>query len=803
MSTQFLSNEQYPVLATRSLVILPGVETPVDVGRKASVQAVEAAQQEGVKLLVVPQRKSETLTPRPSDLHEVGVLAEIVQVAKQESNRYTVMVRAQERLRITGFASTHPYLIADTEPFEVEEDDEVERAEMIIALRESLANVATSSPEASERTRVKILSLGDVDELVGVAADYVELEREDRLALLLAANPTDRLRRLLPIVARLNQVLTIKAGIDAELEGDISRSAREKVLRERMRAIREELGEADSDADLDEYRERIEASKMPTEVRSAARRQLGRMNHMSSSSPEYNVTRTYLETLLDLPWGIQTEDTLDVAAARAILDADHAGLEKVKKRILEFVAVRKLAPDKQGPILCLVGPPGVGKTSLGRSVATALGRKYVRTALGGVRDEAEIRGHRRTYIGALPGRIAGALKKAGAMNPVMVLDELDKLGSDHRGDPSSALLEVLDPEQNSTFSDHYLEIDLDLSRVMFIATANQTETIPAPLLDRLEIIRIPGYTLEEKRVIARKHLLPKQIAEHGLGRDQLRVDDEALDELIGSYTREAGVRNLEREIAAVCRHAAVEVASASVSELSVDKSMLEDVLGPPNFFAEMANRKAEVGVCAGLAWTPTGGQIQFVEARAMPGRGGLKLTGQVGDVMTESASTALSWVRANAGTLGIDAKLLQNADIHLHLPSGAVRKDGPSAGVAIVTALMSLFTHKPVRSDLAITGEVTLRGLVLPVGGIKEKVLAAHRGGIHTVFLPERNRKDLEDIPEEVRDALDIRFVKRADEVLALALADFEGNERGSVPSVLEMLASRGEEAAGEQLTPS
>jgi ATP-dependent Lon protease len=801
MSTQPNLIEQYPVLATRSLVLLPGVETPIDVGRKASVQAVEAAQREGQKILIVPQRKPETLAPRPEDLHDIGVLAEVTRLAKQESNRYSVVVRTYERKRITGYVSTHPYMIAEATDFETVEADPDEIADLLRALREPLASVAATSADDPDSARAEIMSISDVDELLGTAVEYVELTRDERMAILLAADPADRLRLILPNVVRLHQVLTIKADIDAELAGDISRSAREKVLRERMRAIREELGEADSEADIDEYRERVDASKMPDEVRAAAKRQLARMSHMASSSPEYNVARTYLETLLDLPWGVHTEDTLDVSAARAILDADHAGLEKVKKRILEFVAVRKLAPDKHGPILCLVGPPGVGKTSLGRSIATALNRRYVRTALGGVRDEAEIRGHRRTYIGALPGRIANALKKAGSMNPVMVLDELDKLGADHRGDPSSALLEVLDPEQNKAFSDHYLEIDLDLSRVMFIATANQTETIPPALLDRLEIIRIPGYTLEEKRVIARKHLLPKQIAEHGLERDQMQLDDGALDDLIAHYTREAGVRNLEREIAAVCRHAAVEVAGGGGTSVHVTKELIGEILGPPHYLSEVANRKAEVGVSAGLAWTPTGGEILFVEARAMPGKGALKLTGQVGDVMTESANTAFSWVRANATTLGIDSSHLQIADIHLHLPSGAVRKDGPSAGVAIVTALMSLLTHKPVRSDVAITGEVTLRGLVLPVGGIKEKVLAAHRGGIRTVLLPERNRKDIEDIPEEVRRDLDIRFVKRVDEVLEVALADFKAGERGLMPSFVELLATKpGGDATGERL---
>jgi ATP-dependent Lon protease len=478
---------------------------------------------------------------------------------------------------------------------------------------------------------------------------------------------------------------------------------------------------------------------------------------------------------------VSTQDTLDIQAARAILEADHAGLEKVKKRILEFIAVRKLAPDKHGPILCLVGPPGVGKTSLGRSIASALGRKYVRISLGGVRDDAEIRGHRRTYVGALPGRIVNGLKKSGSMNPVFVLDEVDKLSNSMRGDPASALLEVLDPEQNGEFVDHYLEVGVDLSQVMFLATANSLDTIPSPLLDRMEVIQIPGYTEREKLAIARRHLLPKQMAEHGIERERFDVSDEALVEIIQHYTREAGVRNLEREIGSVCRHAAVELASGKAPErITITVEDIASILGPPRFFSEVADQAPTVGVATGLGWMPTGGDLLFIETRSMPGKGEVKLTGQVGDVMEESARTALSWVRSHAESLGIESKRFSESDIHVHVPSGAVKKDGPSAGVALTTALVSLFTDQPVRSDVAITGEMTLRGLVLPVGGIKGKVLAAHRAGIKTVILPERNRRDLADIPAEVQRELEIRFVTRIGEALDIALGGREGVPIGS-----------------------
>jgi ATP-dependent Lon protease len=495
------------------------------------------------------------------------------------------------------------------------------------------------------------------------------------------------------------------------------------------------------------------------------------MSQMASSSPEYNIARTYVENLLEIPWNVTTDDRLDVSAARAILEAEHSGLEKVKRRILEFLAVRKLAPQKHGPILLLVGPPGVGKTSLGRSIASSLGRKYVRISLGGVRDEAEIRGHRRTYIGALPGRIVAGLKKAGSMNPVFVLDEIDKLAADMRGDPAAAMLEVLDPEQNKDFVDHYVEVPVDLSKVMFICTANQTETISQPLLDRMEMVELSGYTAIEKLAIAKNHLVPKQLGEHGITREQLDLHDEALEEIIHSYTREAGVRNLEREIAAVCRGAAVKVAEGA-TQVRIDKAVLEELLGPPKFVSDQAERQPEVGVITGLAWTPVGGDIMFIETRIFPGKGEVRLTGQMGDVMKESAQAAVSWMRANAARLGIDHDKIASSDLHIHLPQGAIKKDGPSAGVALTCAVVSVFTGRPIRNDVAITGEIDLRGNALPIGGVKEKVLAAHRAGIKIVFLPERNEKDTIDIPEEVKGQLDIRYMKKIDDALAVALAD-------------------------------
>ncbi|HTE52428.1 MAG TPA: endopeptidase La [Kofleriaceae bacterium] len=766
-----------PILVTRREIVLPGVVLPLEVGRRISIAAVDAAIAEGGRFLLVPQRDPELETPTPTDLLQVGVVGEVMQIARHSSSRYTIIVRSGPRVHLERIehAPDGIYLVGAATPLTtiVPSDDE-ETAGMLEQARAHLTEILAEQADTSPpKVREGLDEVEDADDLVDMAAAHLDLERVDLVALLEEPDVTARLRKVLPPLARLAEVVKVKADIRGELLQEMSKEQREAVLRQRMKSISAELGEQDDEGELEEYRDKIDKARMPTEARTAAIKQVRKMRNVGTSSPEHTIARTYLEWLLDVPWATTTQDSLDLPAARAILEADHAGLEKVKKRIMEFLAVRKLAPDKHGPILCLVGPPGVGKTSLGRSIAASLGRKYVRVSLGGVRDDADVRGHRRTYIGALPGRIVSGLAKAGAMNPVFVLDEIDKLSSSVRGDPASALLEVLDPEQNGEFVDHYLDVAVDLSQVMFIATANQLETIPGPLLDRMEVLHVPGYTEREKFVIARRHLIPKQMAEHGIERDHLKVSDEAIREVIRYYTREAGVRNLERELAALCRHAAVELAGAAPeARVSLGLDDLTTILGPARFASEDADRVASVGVATGLGWMPTGGDLLFVETKMMPGTGKLHLTGQVGDVMEESARAALSWVRSNADKLGIESRRFAESDIHVHVPSGAIKKDGPSAGVAITTALVSLMLDRPIRPDVAITGEITLRGLVLPVGGIKGKVLAAHRAGIRTVILPERNRSDMEEIPEEVRKELDVRFVTRIKEALDVALGE-------------------------------
>jgi ATP-dependent Lon protease len=774
---------QYPVIPLRTEVQLPGHVGPLEIGREASVRAIEAATRDDNLIVIIPQKNPAVRDPGQRDLHEVGVRAEIVQVVKHSPGRFTCVMRFLERVHIDALVATEPFLVASVSP--LQSTSSVPGEQLLATttkVRDYLIAVVTDAQAKEhkdkegkeprgELTRAQVQAIVDPDKLVDAAVPYLELERDDLTQLLVETDTMKRLERIIPSLERQATVLRLKADIGAELEGESSRTHRERVLRDRMRQIQEELGEQDDNAEIDELRKKIEDSKMSDEVRSVAKKQLSRMSQMASSSPEYNIARTYVENLLEIPWNQYTEDRLDVTAARAILEAEHSGLEKVKRRILEFLAVRKLAPNKHGPILLLVGPPGVGKTSLGKSIASSLGRKYVRISLGGVRDEAEIRGHRRTYIGALPGRIVAGLKKAGSMNPVFVLDEIDKLAADMRGDPAAAMLEVLDPEQNKDFVDHYVEVPVDLSRVMFICTANQLDTISQPLLDRMEMVELSGYTMVEKLAIAKNHLVPKQLAEHGIGKEQLILDDDALEDVIHSYTREAGVRNLEREIAAVCRGAAVKVAEGQ-ENLHVNKSMLEELLGPPRFVSDTAERKPEVGVITGLAWTPVGGDIMFIEARAYPGKGDVRLTGQMGDVMKESAAAAVSWTRANAARLGIDHDKIATSDLHIHLPQGAIKKDGPSAGVALTCAVVSVFTKRPIRNDVAITGEIDLRGHALPIGGVKEKVLAAHRAGIKIVFLPERNQKDTIDIPEEIRNQLDIRFMTKIDDALQVALGE-------------------------------
>jgi ATP-dependent Lon protease len=789
---------QYPVIPLRTEVQLPGHVGPLEIGREASVRAIEAATRDDNLIVIIPQKNPAVRDPGQRDLHEVGVRAEIVQVVKHSPGRFTCVMRFLERVHIDALVATEPFLIASASALQstssaaadhliattskvrdyllaVVTDAQAKEAKPDRDSRDSRDSREGSTKEAKEPkgelTRAQVQSIVDPDKLVDAAAPYLELERDELTLLLIETDTMKRLERIIPSLERQATVLRLKADIGAELEGESSRTHRERVLRDRMRQIQEELGEQDDNAEVDDLRKKIEDSKMNDEVRAVAKKQLSRMSQMASSSPEYNIARTYVENLLEIPWNVFTEDRLDVSAARAILEAEHSGLDKVKRRILEFLAVRKLAPNKHGPILLLVGPPGVGKTSLGKSIASSLGRKYVRISLGGVRDEAEVRGHRRTYIGALPGRIVSGLKKAGSMNPVFVLDEIDKLAADMRGDPAAAMLEVLDPEQNKDFVDHYVEVPVDLSKVMFICTANQLDTISQPLLDRMEMVELSGYTSLEKLAIAKNHLLPKQLGEHGIGKDQLELDDEVLTEIIHSYTREAGVRNLEREIAAVCRGVAVRVAEGA-AQIEFNKKALEDLLGPQRYVRDDAGRKPEVGVITGLAWTPVGGDIMFIECRIYPGKGEVKLTGQMGDVMKESAQAAYSWTRANAARIGIDPEKLANSDLHIHLPQGAIKKDGPSAGVALTLCVVSVFTDRPIRNDVAVTGEIDLRGHALPVGGIKEKVIAAHRAGIKIVFLPERNLKDTLDIPEEVRSQLDIRTMTKIDDALAVALGD-------------------------------
>ncbi len=774
MTTDTFELAPIPVLPLRSAVLLPGETMPLDVGRPQSRKAVDAALAGNGRLFVVPQLDPSVDIPVVSDLLPVGVEAEVVRAAPMAKRQYTIVVRGLHRVHLDKFIQVVPYPTAVPTPVDVSEEPSEDLEDAVDTTREMLATVVEASEsDEPESLRARVEDIDTADELADFTAARLELDRDMRLMLLGEPDPGARLDLLDEPLSRAVEVLELRTAIREEVVDAVTREQREEVLRARMRAIQSELGEDAENPELDELEDMVLGAAMPDEVRAVAKKQLRRLRDMSSQSPEYTIQRTYLERLAALPWGVESGDSISVTEARDILEADHDGLGDVKKRVLEFIAVRKLVPDKAGPILCLVGPPGVGKTSLGRSIARALGREYVRISLGGVRDEAEIRGHRRTYVGALPGRIASAVEKAGTMNPVFVLDEIDKLVSDGRGDPSAAMLEVLDPEQNSEFVDHYLEVPLDLSKVMFIATANRLDTIPGPLLDRMEVIRIPGYTDEEKLAIARNHLVPRQIEEHGLKDHQVAITDGALREVIRNYTREAGVRNLEREIGAIARHAAVAAAGdAPFVRVDVDARDVGAILGPARFSRDEAEQASAVGVVAGLSWTPVGGELLFIEARTMPGRGNLKVTGQLGDVMSESVTAAYSWVRSNAAAFGIEPDAFATVDLHVHAPAGAIKKDGPSAGVAMATAIASVYTNKPIRHDVAITGEITLRGYVLPVGGIKEKVLAAHRAGVKIVILPERNRKDILDIPEQVRDELDIRFVKRVNEALSIALGD-------------------------------
>jgi ATP-dependent Lon protease len=776
-------SRSWPLLPLRSAVLFPNVVVPFDIGRPKTIALARSLEQalaakEPVFVVAFPQKRAETDDPGEGDLNPIGTLARVVGAVRQNDGNYAVIVQGITRVRLAEVVETAPFLKAKVElvPLPAESDAELDALGM--SLRESMTELLGRMPQLPRELASQIGALTQATALVDFIAGHVEAPLADKITLLNEPDPKARAREALRIVSRHLETLKVRDRINATVKDELGKTQREHVLRQQMKAIKDELddGEDDNEVELDDLEKRIAQAKLPEEAATVAAKQLKRLRGMNPSSPEYPMVRTYLDWILDLPWAKASEDNLDLAAVRATLEADHYGLEKVKKRILEFLAVRKLKGDKKGPILCLIGPPGVGKTSLAKSIAKATSRKLHRISLGGVHDEAAIRGHRRTYIGALPGQIIQGMKKAGTTNPVFVLDEIDKVGSDYRGDPSSALLEVLDPEQNSTFTDHYLELPYDLSNVMFIATANTADTIPAPLRDRMEIIEIPSYTRLEKLAIARRHLVPKQVSEHGLT-DQVEITDEALRVVIESYTREAGVRSLERKIAQIVRGVAVKVAEEGKAKETVATE--EDVrkyLGAATFNDERIERLEDAGVATGLAWTPVGGVILFIETTRMPGTGKLALTGQLGDVMKESAQAAMSYLRANADRFGIDPELLEKSDVHIHIPAGAMPKDGPSAGITLLTALTSLFTGIRVRHDVAMTGEITLRGRVLPIGGLKEKVLAAHRAGITRVLYPDRNRSDVEEIPAEVRKELELIPVGRVDEVVAAAL------ERAPVP---------------------
>ncbi len=767
--------EQLPVLPIRNAVLFPAAVAPFDVGREKSVALVEDIENLDQPIIaIVAQRDPSTDDPGQDDLYPVGVAARVLKALKHSSGNYSLILQGLVRIRLEQVITKEPYIKARVTRLPEVPAEDVESEALAMSLRDIAKQVIQLMPELPREAGSLIDSIQERGQLADLVAANLDAPVDEKSQLLETLDPKERIRKVLRLLTRQLEILKMRERINSQIKEEMGKNQREYVLRQQLKAIKEELGEEEGDqGDLDVLEERIAKADLPSEADKVSRKQLKRLRQMQVGSAEYTVVRTYIDWILDIPWTKQTTDNMDIAAVRKVLDEDHSGLEKVKKRIVEYLAVRKLKTDKKGPILCLIGPPGVGKTSLGRSVARALGRKFHRISLGGVHDEAAIRGHRRTYVGALPGQIIQGMKKASTVNPVFMLDEIDKIGHDFRGDPAAALLEVLDPEQNDTFSDHYLEIPYDLSKVMFIATANVGDTIPAPLKDRMEIIEIPGYTRREKLDIARVHLVPKQLREHGIDTATVTLEDPAIESIIDHYTREAGVRNLERQIASVIRGVAVKVAEGEEGPWAIsDEESLRPYLGPPRFTSEVAERTTETGVATGLAWTAVGGEILFIECTKMHGTGKLQLTGQLGDVMKESAQTAMSYVRTRAQAFGVAEDFLEKSDIHIHIPAGAMPKDGPSAGVTLMTALVSLLTGIHVRHDVAMTGEITLRGRVLPVGGIKEKVLAAHRAGIKRVIIPERNTADLEEVPEEIRETLEFVPVSKMDAVLANALSD-------------------------------
>jgi len=765
-----------PVLPVRNVVVFPGTVMPLTIGRPKSKSLVDEVAP-GQKLVgVVMQRKAEVEDPALADLHQVGCVCAILKVLRLPDGNQSLIVHGLLRFRLMDIVKTDPFLVGRITVLEEVLAGGPPMEALVASVRQQANRMIELLPNTPEEAAQVLNSITSPSALADFLAANLQAEPPEKQALLEELNVEARLRTIAARLAAQLDILELQHKINKQVSENIDRSQRRYFLQEQLKAIRKELGESSggAPADIEELRKKLQAAKPPEAVMKEAIRELERLESLPEASPEYGVIRTYLQILSELPWNVLTEDKLDLNNARAILDRDHYDLEKVKRRIIEYLAVRKLKPDGGGAILCFVGPPGVGKTSLGKSIAESMGRRFIRMALGGVRDEAEIRGHRRTYIGSMPGRIIAEIRKAGTRNPVMMLDEIDKLGADFRGDPASALLEVLDPAQNSTFTDHYLDVPFDLSKVLFITTANTMDPVPPALRDRMEVIEIPGYTDTEKLHIARRYLVPRQLDACGLTDKQVRFQDTALKFIIESYTREAGVRNLERNIGSIARAVAAEIVGGKTQHATIDRREVQRILGPPKFEPELASRTSVPGVATGMAYTPTGGEILFIEATRMPGKGQIMLTGQIGDVMKESAQAAFSLVRSHASQLGIDAKALAESDVHVHVPAGAVPKDGPSAGLAMFVALASLLLDRPVRHDVAMTGEITLRGLVLPVGGLKEKTLAAMRAGIKQVILPRRNQKDMPDIPEEVKQSLTFHFVDRVEEALKLALRPAE-----------------------------